>query len=321
MTALELKEQLRRIDVDANGLMALLEYLLFKYNRSVALCINNPQGGTEEDKRKLQEATDKCEALQKALDDLQIQLARQREDEKKALAAERAAKFAEEAARAAEASARSAERIAKDAETAAKFQEDILKRAEDVVRAAENEARAADADLKRQQDEFKNSCAALEAKINNPATGQVAKGTAVQQLAALKGADPLPLRKAKITQEAAVRKVEAERKIAEGERKKAQAVREKAEEDRVHAEAERAKAVSERERAEGEREMAVAARKLAEEQTKRVEEAVADTEQKAKEANDYLEELKKRPTVAHGSIWWMQRQVTEARKYMPRSKQ
>ena len=41
---------------------------------------------------------------------------------------------------------------------------------------------AADADLKRQQDEFKNSCDALEAKIKNPATGQVAKGQAVQQV-------------------------------------------------------------------------------------------------------------------------------------------
>ena len=55
----------------------------------------------------------------------------------------------------------------------------------------------------------------------------------------MKGADPLPLRKAKITQEAAVRKVEAERKVAEGERKKAQAVREVAEGKRKEAEKER----------------------------------------------------------------------------------
>jgi hypothetical protein len=84
-----------------------------------------------------------------------------------------------------------------------KAAEDVLRAAEDVVRKAEDEARydfhapapahllhhltmamysAADADLKRQQDEFKNSCDALEAKINNPATGQVAKGQAVQQV-------------------------------------------------------------------------------------------------------------------------------------------
>lgn len=57
--------------------------------------------------------------------------------------------------------------------------------------------------------------------------------------------------------------------------------------------------------AEGERELAVAAREQAEEQTKRVEAAIADTEQKAKEASEYLEELKKRATVAHGSIWYV----------------
>jgi len=295
-----LKEQLRRIDVDANGLMALLEYLLFKFERSVLKCINNPQGGSEEDKRKLAEATAKCEALQRALDDLQEKLVAQKR-------AERDAKVAENNAHAAEAEARSAERIAKD-------QEAVLKAAEDAVRKAEDEARAADADLKRQQDEIANKAKSLEAKIANPSTGAVAKGQAVQELAALKGADPLPLRKAKITQEAAVRKVEAERKVAEGERIKAQEVRKKAEEERK-------KAVSERQHAEAEREAAVAAREKAEEQTRQVEAAVADTEQKAKEANELLEELKKRDSVPHGAIWWMQRQVAEAKKYMPRSKQ
>lgn len=108
---------------------------------------------------------------------------------------------------------------------------------------------AADADLKRQQDELTNKMKALEAKIANPSTGAVAKGQAVQELAALKGADPLPLRKAKITQEAAVRKVEAERKVAEAARQKATEVRQRAEEERK-------KAVHERE-------LAVAARKAA----------------------------------------------------------
>lgn len=109
---------------------------------------------------------------------------------------------------------------------------------------------AADADLKRQQDEFKAHCDSLEAKIKNPATGQVAKGQAVQQLAALKGADPLPLRKAKITQEAAVRKVEAERKVAEGKRKVAEAERVKASGVRAKAEAERETAQQARQKAE-----------------------------------------------------------------------
>ena len=44
MTALELRNELRKIDVDANGMMALLEYLLFAFKRSVSACLNNPQG-------------------------------------------------------------------------------------------------------------------------------------------------------------------------------------------------------------------------------------------------------------------------------------
>ena len=34
-----------------------------------------------------------------------------------------------------------------------------------------------------------------------------------------------------------------------------------------------------------------------------------------------IEELKQRAGVPHGAVWWMQREVTEARRYMPRSKQ
>jgi hypothetical protein len=43
----------------------------------------------------------------------------------------------------------------------------------------------------------------------------VQRNKAANELAQLKGEDPLPLRKAKITQEAALRKVEKERKITE----------------------------------------------------------------------------------------------------------
>jgi hypothetical protein len=32
-------------------------------------------------------------------------------------------------------------------------------------------------------------------------------------------------------------------------------------------------------------------------------------------------QLKKKAGVPHGAVWWMQREVTEAKKYMPKSKQ
>jgi len=39
-----------------------------------------------------------------------------------------------------------------------------------------------------------------------------------------------------------------------------------------------------------------------------------------KEAVDYLESVKRKGGVAHGAIWWMERQIQEKRKYMPKSK-
>jgi len=265
MTALELKNELRQIDVDANGQMALLEFLLFQYKRGVKACLTNPQGGGPEEQKALAEAQAKLEALQRAAEDLQVQLERQKK----------------------------AEAAAKDAEAQAKAAEDLAVAAHNKLLAAEEEAKAAAAELQRQEDDFKNKCSALDAKTKDQSTGQVARNKAVQELAQLKGQDPLPLRKAKITQDAAVRKVEAERKVAE-------AARQKAEERRQSAEKERA---------------------AAEEQTTKVEAALADTEAKAKEASAFLEELKQRAGVPHGAIWWMQREVQEARRFMPKSRQ
>jgi hypothetical protein len=265
MTALELRNELRRIDVDANGQMALLEYLLFLYKRLVTSCINNPQGGGPEEQKQLAEAQDKMNALQAALEQLTVQLETQRKTEA----------------------------AAKEAESAAKLAEEKAVQAENALKAAEDEARAAAAELQRQDDEYKSKCATLEAKTKDQTTGTVSRNKAVQELAQLKGQDPLPLRKAKITQDAAVRKVEAERKLAEAARQKAEQQRETAEKGRA----------------------------AAEEQTKRVEESLADTENKAKEAAAFLEELKKRAGVPHGAVWWMQREVAEARRFMPKSKQ
>jgi len=182
MTALELKEELRRIDVDANGLMALMEYLLFKFRRLVSACINNPQGSLNP-------------ADQKELDEAQAKV--------------------------------------------------------DQVSAAEAEARAADADLKRQQDEYNGKVRELETKSKNESLGQVARNKAASELAQLRAQDPLPLRRAKITQEAAVRRLE----------------------------------------------------------------------QALKEATRILEEIKKRGTAPMGTMWWLQREITEANKYKPRSRQ
>jgi len=125
----------------------------------------------------------------------------------------------------------------------------------------------------------------LESKINDPNASTVAKSKAKNELAQVKNEDPLPLRKAKITQEAALRKVEKERKSAE----KASA-------------------------------NAAAKTVELEQQKLKVEAAVRETEEKYKEAQDYLEEVKRKGGVAHGAIWWMERELKEAQKYLPKKK-
>jgi len=102
----------------------------------------------------------------------------------------------------------------------------------------------------------------------------------------LKGENPLPLRKAKITQEAALRKCEKERKAAQA-------------------------ALAELQVKTAE----------AEEKTRNVEAAVRETEAKFQEARDFLEEVKAKGGAALGAIWWMERELKEAQKYLPKKKQ
>lgn len=97
MTALELRAELRKIDLDANGEMALLEYILFKFNRPLKECIHNPQGG-EANAAEVAAATAQLESLNKAGDDLVKELAEQKEAEVKAKeASEASAKAADDA--------------------------------------------------------------------------------------------------------------------------------------------------------------------------------------------------------------------------------
>ncbi len=147
----------------------------------------------------------------------------------------------------------------------------------------------------------------LERKSTDPASSTVTRNKAAAELAQLKQENPLPLRRAKITQEAALRKVEKERKAAEAATAAATAAAETAAEKARDADAKAAEAE--------------ATRVELEEQTAKVEAAVVETEEKYREASEYLEELKKKGGVAFGAIWWMERELKEAQKYMPKKKQ
>jgi DNA repair exonuclease SbcCD ATPase subunit len=219
MTVIALRERLKKIDLDCNGKMALLEYLCFKYNKTIKQIINAPQGENPEEVKK---AAEKLNLVQEALNEIQKQLEEQ-------------------------------------------------KKQEELVKIAEAESRAAVDDLHKQEESYHNAISVLDAKSKDPSVGTVAKSKAAAELAQLKGSDPLPLRKAKITQEASLRKVEKERKSAE-------------------------------------------------EQTRKVEEAVKQTEARVKEAEDYLESIKNKGGNPMGSIWWMERELIEAQKYLPKNK-
>jgi hypothetical protein len=78
----------------------------------------------------------------------------------------------------------------------------------DDAKRLELELRAAGEDLRKQEEAYANRIKLLEEKIANPASTTVQKSKASNELAQLKAEDPLPLRKAKLTQEAALRKVQ-----------------------------------------------------------------------------------------------------------------
>jgi len=77
----------------------------------------------------------------------------------------------------------------------------------------EQELKDAVAALEAEEAAYKKKCDDLQAKIDDPSTSGMQKAKANNELAQLKSEDPLPLRRAKITQEAALRKVQKQKKV------------------------------------------------------------------------------------------------------------
>eukprot|EP01087_Luapelamoeba_hula_P000939 TRINITY_DN106_c0_g1_i2.p1 TRINITY_DN106_c0_g1~~TRINITY_DN106_c0_g1_i2.p1 ORF type:complete len:302 (+),score=86.59 TRINITY_DN106_c0_g1_i2:80-985(+) len=152
---------------------------------------------------------------------------------------------------------------------AAQAAESSAKRAEADAKAAQAELEAALAELKAQEDAYNNKTADLKRKSEEGSLVQ--RNKAKNELAQHLGEDPLPLRRAKINQEAAVRKAERTSKAAE--------------EARVRAEA-----------------------------------ALSAALQSVDEAQAFLDEVKSRPGSAAGALWWIDRELHEARAYLPTSR-
>eukprot|EP01108_Squamamoeba_japonica_P007849 TRINITY_DN680_c0_g1_i6.p2 TRINITY_DN680_c0_g1~~TRINITY_DN680_c0_g1_i6.p2 ORF type:complete len:439 (-),score=220.63 TRINITY_DN680_c0_g1_i6:34-1350(-) len=353
ITAKERKEALKEIDQDNNGKMALLEYCLWKYKKTPAQIETAPQG---DNKALIAELQQRMDALQVSLDDVMSKL----EAQKAALAECQAARADNEQKLA-------AQKIAVQESTSAVMK---AQAATDALKAAEAELQAAVDALAAEEAAYKKKCDDLQAKIDNPATSGMQKAKATNELAQFKSEDPLPLRRAKITQEAALRKaqkaakaaeaataaaeekkaalVEAERaleataaelaakeaalaeKKAEAEAKKADLEAKQAAAEAKEAELSAKKAEAEQKERELEAKKAEAEQKERELEAKQreLEKAVAELEvaytelgKQMDEAQQALQEIKAKGGVAHGALFFQERHLFEADKYMPTSKQ
>jgi len=144
---------------------------------------------------------------------------------------------------------------------------------------AEAELRAALEDLHREEETFNSRTRELTAIKEDDSIGVVKRNKAANELAQHLSTDPLPLRKAKLTTEAATKKAEKARMAAEEAAQEAERARQEA------------------------------------------EDKLRDCEMKFDECQKTLEDLRRRPGGGQGALWWINRELEEARKYMPKRRQ
>jgi len=280
-TVRELRENLRETGAlganDRPKLVPLIHVLLFRYRATTDwhYLVHAAQGDN----------TAEIEHAQSLLNQVITAFA---EAESKADAAAKALRDAESR----EAESRQSEADAKNREIEAG------KRVVEAQRAQE-ELAAALADLKAQEDAFNSKTDQLRSKSEDESVSVVNRNKAKNELAQHLSSDPLPLRKAKITQEAAVKKAERASIAATEARRASEAAREAA--------------VQARKAAEQARDAASRAKAVA-------DEAVEAAKRKVEEAEAYLEEVKRKPGQAQGAIWWIQRGLEEAKNFLPERK-
>jgi len=286
LTVVQLRKKLETIDLDKNKKMALSEYLLFKYGVKPEDLVKAPQG---ENKEQVEAAQAQVQAVQSALNEIQSKLSAQ--------------KIALEQQKVEEAEAKKLLEESTKADSDAKAALEAQQSAEEKVRQAEEEQKAALADLKAQEDAYHGQIKALETRSSDTSLSTVQKSKAVNELAQLKSQDPLPLRQAKITQEAKVKKVEKERKAQEAATAKAIGAADKAASAKKAAEEQAAKAEAARQESE----------KIAAE----LEAAEGELAKKFEAAQKLLEEAKSKGGAPLGAIWWLERELSEMKKFKP----
>jgi DNA repair exonuclease SbcCD ATPase subunit len=271
-TVQELRDKLRSTGALAAGTTAirtvpLIHILLIKYGVDWRELANAPQGNKEE--------IVKAESMLN-----EVTLAFQASE-----ARDREASEALKSASSQEAAAKSAEAEAKALEADARAREDELRAIKDELEAALNE-------LKAQEGAFNARTAELTRLSEEGSIVQ--KSKAKNELAQHLTSDPLPLRKAQLSQEAVVKKADKARQVAKAAADQATESRTTAENARKAAEAARAKS---------------------EEAKAAAEAAVEETKRRLAEAEAYLQTVKSK--LPEGGLWWMERELTDRRAFLP----
>lgn len=151
--------------------------------------------------------------------------------------------------------------------------------------------------MHKQEAEYHGKIA--DAQRRSEEGGAVSRGKAKNELAQLQAEDPLPLRKAKITLEAA--------------NKRAEKARAPFMEATARAESARHAASAAAEEASRARAAAAAAKQSADDALARAEAALL-------EAEAFLRKVQETAEAGRGAIWWIERELHEQRKFLPTSR-
>jgi len=287
MSVVEFRNEFKTIDLNFDKQMSLLELLIYWYKVPVKRIAQYEPGTSEEVEKcqaKLAEVADAFSHAQTALD----KAATTEASAKKTKAA--ATSAATEAETKAKQSAIAADEAKKSAAVAAESAKKAAAKAAE-AQAAEDELKAALADLKSQEDAYAKKTKELEQKSEGSG---VAAMRAKNELAQHLGEDPLPLRKAKLTTEAATKKAEKARVAAEDSSKVAQKAKDEAEAAATQAQAAKAAADNAHKVAQKAKEEAEAAAAQAEADRVAAEAAVVEAEKALEEAQEALEAAKKK---------------------------
>jgi len=334
LTVREMRAKLRSTgaigETERPKVVPLTHYLLYKYDVEWHKLVDETRQGSN--KEEMEKAEKMLAEVQAAFRESEAKASVARQKLLEAQSAENAAKDREAAAKASEQAAKQREAEAKEAaeqakKTEAQANQDAAaaKEREAEAKAAQQELEAALQELHAQEKAYNDKKAELQKKSEEG--GVVSRNKAANELAQLLAEDPLPLRRAKITQEAAVKKAERATTAAASAREAAEKSASAASKARQESEAAANNATAAREQAEKDAQAASRAREAATSAAQasaaakaEADAAVEAARQQLEAAEAFLEEVRSRPGQAFGALFWLDRELYEQRKYLPVSK-